>query len=317
MSLIVCTECGKEFSDRAKRCPQCACPTEYVLSTINANSDSYTKRIVRKPAPVRIKPYCEMDSNREEYNHFPENQFCSSEKTKGITSKFNKIVNYVKAEGVGNIVDSTLRSIDDAGKELKDVSEENRNKLFEKCTLQYQLIIDMRHAGWNKEIKVYDREGAMLYRGLADFHGKPKDAYLETSLGNDVFRVRQCNPNEYKWELLPSDRFNKMMEKAEIYFEQSQGTVLTSVPSIKKEVYRLSDYNWRIEMKPLGLSFDIYDANKKQVAKVYKKISGKSDIYVIDYQDNVLQKMFLAIVIAIDICKSQYEPGTLREKLDW
>ena len=29
MALIKCTECDKEFSDRAEACPNCGCPTEY------------------------------------------------------------------------------------------------------------------------------------------------------------------------------------------------------------------------------------------------------------------------------------------------
>lgn len=38
MSLIKCTECGKEFSDKATACPNCGCPTEIIqqeLETIN------------------------------------------------------------------------------------------------------------------------------------------------------------------------------------------------------------------------------------------------------------------------------------------
>ena len=35
MALIKCTECGKEFSDKAESCPNCGCPTEYVIKAIN------------------------------------------------------------------------------------------------------------------------------------------------------------------------------------------------------------------------------------------------------------------------------------------
>jgi len=31
MSLIICKECGKSYSDKANSCPDCACPTEYNL----------------------------------------------------------------------------------------------------------------------------------------------------------------------------------------------------------------------------------------------------------------------------------------------
>ena len=32
MSLIICSECGKEFSDKASACPSCGCPTELMES---------------------------------------------------------------------------------------------------------------------------------------------------------------------------------------------------------------------------------------------------------------------------------------------
>lgn len=34
MSLIICSECGKEFSDKAPACPNCGCPTEEIFNTI-------------------------------------------------------------------------------------------------------------------------------------------------------------------------------------------------------------------------------------------------------------------------------------------
>ena len=44
MVLIVCTECGKKFSDKAVSCPECGCPTEYVLK--HNTSEEYIKYIL-------------------------------------------------------------------------------------------------------------------------------------------------------------------------------------------------------------------------------------------------------------------------------
>lgn len=38
MSLIKCKECGKEFSDKAPACPNCACPTNEILSKSENNN---------------------------------------------------------------------------------------------------------------------------------------------------------------------------------------------------------------------------------------------------------------------------------------
>lgn len=40
MALIICTECGKEFSDRAVACPNCGCPTEIILEDIKELEES-------------------------------------------------------------------------------------------------------------------------------------------------------------------------------------------------------------------------------------------------------------------------------------
>ena len=40
MALITCTECGKEFSDKASACPNCGCPTSEI---INTNSEEKPK----------------------------------------------------------------------------------------------------------------------------------------------------------------------------------------------------------------------------------------------------------------------------------
>lgn len=40
MALIICEECGKEFSDRANACPNCGCPNETVNNTIVVKSNA-------------------------------------------------------------------------------------------------------------------------------------------------------------------------------------------------------------------------------------------------------------------------------------
>lgn len=38
MALITCTECGKEFSEKAPACPNCGCPTEEILKELTTVS---------------------------------------------------------------------------------------------------------------------------------------------------------------------------------------------------------------------------------------------------------------------------------------
>lgn len=46
MALIKCTECGKEFSDRAAACPNCGCPTDIILEDIEKEKSIQQKKIV-------------------------------------------------------------------------------------------------------------------------------------------------------------------------------------------------------------------------------------------------------------------------------
>ena len=49
MSLIICTECGKEYSDRASACPNCACPSPRV--------DNAKSSAGEPAAKAKFKPY--------------------------------------------------------------------------------------------------------------------------------------------------------------------------------------------------------------------------------------------------------------------
>ena len=39
MALIICSECGKEFSDKASACPNCGCPIEAICNSASNDTD--------------------------------------------------------------------------------------------------------------------------------------------------------------------------------------------------------------------------------------------------------------------------------------
>ena len=43
MSMIKCTECGKEISDKATACPHCGCPMTEILSATKENKKEEAK----------------------------------------------------------------------------------------------------------------------------------------------------------------------------------------------------------------------------------------------------------------------------------
>ena len=51
MALIICPECGKEYSDRADACPNCACPAPHVGST-EVSGNAVSPRKVKKKQSI-------------------------------------------------------------------------------------------------------------------------------------------------------------------------------------------------------------------------------------------------------------------------
>lgn len=52
MALIICSECGKQFSDKATACPQCGCPTELAKTQPNQAPASQS-RSTPNPEPIQ------------------------------------------------------------------------------------------------------------------------------------------------------------------------------------------------------------------------------------------------------------------------
>lgn len=53
MSLIKCSECGKEYSDKAAGCPNCGCPTSVADNRTELNFDNPEKK--KKSASLKFK----------------------------------------------------------------------------------------------------------------------------------------------------------------------------------------------------------------------------------------------------------------------
>lgn len=74
MALIKCTECGKEFSDKAASCPNCGCPTEVIIEEIQ-KQEIQAKKEQRKanaqthPFETHYKTYVEEEVPKEKKDY--------------------------------------------------------------------------------------------------------------------------------------------------------------------------------------------------------------------------------------------------------
>lgn len=64
MALIICTECGKKFSDRAACCPECGCPTEEVLKDLEKIAEQ--QRIKKEAQREREEQREQEEKNKRE-----------------------------------------------------------------------------------------------------------------------------------------------------------------------------------------------------------------------------------------------------------
>lgn len=60
MSLIVCIECGKEFSDKASCCPNCACPTDVIIANIRKTKEEKCYPFLSLNNKLFYDKYCEL-----------------------------------------------------------------------------------------------------------------------------------------------------------------------------------------------------------------------------------------------------------------
>lgn len=53
MALITCPECGKEYSDQANACPNCACPSPRTINGNSYNRESVPPKVKKKPPIIQ------------------------------------------------------------------------------------------------------------------------------------------------------------------------------------------------------------------------------------------------------------------------
>lgn len=60
MALIVCTECNKQFSDKAPACPNCGCPTDVIMSSRRTVERKVTaQNLDKEEYPAELRDYLE------------------------------------------------------------------------------------------------------------------------------------------------------------------------------------------------------------------------------------------------------------------
>lgn len=104
MALISCVECGKTFSDKAKACPNCGCPIEYIIETLG-------KQKVKQDAPVHGEAESAPVEVAEDTAKYAAPQLPPYEKEKLLSYSemrnfaFSSILPYINKELNGTITD--------------------------------------------------------------------------------------------------------------------------------------------------------------------------------------------------------------------
>lgn len=138
MALITCTECGKQFSDRANACPNCGCPTEVILKEIGEkgsadipSEETIVARydILGKEFAVTEKLDKSLQMKKHLYDFIP--QFSSSiEKVYKSLGTIDKVLEVIP----DNLAESLDMCVDNASKILvaHGVYEFDKDRFFTK-----------------------------------------------------------------------------------------------------------------------------------------------------------------------------------------
>lgn len=159
MSLVICSECGKEFSDKAAACPNCGCPTQEISimsNNINSFDDVFNANVaLRALNGGAIKISREIVSQKE-------NVLFSSILNISVSPNFGKLNNKFSTSGVMSgvltITERRLMFVHSAGgigdrKEIaiKDITSIDSKHSLVNCPIRVQGITDMFVIDCNKQ----------------------------------------------------------------------------------------------------------------------------------------------------------------------
>lgn len=78
MALIICSECGKQFSDKAKACPNCGCPTELIEKTTVGEPEFIVEETeTMETPPISKETYYETELELLSYDELLDFAFAS------------------------------------------------------------------------------------------------------------------------------------------------------------------------------------------------------------------------------------------------
>ena len=149
MALITCTECGKQFSEKAKACPNCGCPTTEVLKEIKKREERYSKWNSRVKTLDQLNNQKEIDEENlkdehVESSYYKENNdqdehstvnfvLIDDEEQKGVPPKFTpkneKILSDEKIDEIKNEFENILSDAGETFEKSKEVLKKETENL--------------------------------------------------------------------------------------------------------------------------------------------------------------------------------------------
>ena len=114
MALIICTECGKKFSDKAPACPECGCPTSAIIANIQIDEKPVDSNDSNNTVTKVFT-----DAEKEElYNHAIK---CAQE---GTITAYNFSISKLKEIGIYKDSEEKIKFYE---QQIKNLQEEKKN----------------------------------------------------------------------------------------------------------------------------------------------------------------------------------------------
>lgn len=287
MAIIICPECGKEFSDLAKACPQCGCPVEEIAKMKEEEKKTY--KIVN--TYNILGDILNVDEGLDKYLKI----------RKGMEDGRNRYIDIAKSiyYGFGNI-DSLIEEFPEHYSVLIETQIKNAVDLLNSCGI-YDIDVATFYKKYQKEIDVTKYFSPIVEKYLAildyenyaeEYHNYVREARKHTWSGGG-FGVKGALKGSIKAELMNvgtsfihsfSDNANRAEDK--VYVAQQKARLYEDDETQKMVVQayvRIYDAISMAELKELADAnvIEIYSLDRAKAKAIYNNIGLDIDIDVI------------------------------------
>ena len=200
-------------------------------------------------------------------------------------------------------------ALDKATNKVSNLSEQNKEKLFEKPQGKEVLVINQDNYSWKDRFDVYNENKEVKYTVKGRLASVTRELHVFNILGREVGSIKKKLVSIRQPFSFDSHPFDCIIEVG----GKTLGKV-RSRSSLLKQKYEVGFNGWQIEGNVLGWTYNVYNGNV-EIAQISKKLLYFGDTYVITYSNPENELILLLLVLALDAAHAPSKSEDLKRSL--